>query len=127
MQKFAVLTATASGALTASIALWGSGVAHADDYAGKTYADASSALSNAKLKAHIAGRVGDKLPDAQCVVTRSESAPWKKGAKFGAVTDTVLLYLNCNAPVASAAKPGNSAASPAGRAALAAANSAGAH
>ena len=40
------------------------------------------------------------------------------------VTDTVLLYLNCNATVASATSPGKSAASPEGRAATAAANAA---
>ncbi len=32
------------------------------------------------------------------------------------MTDTVLLYLNCNAKLATAGKPGNSLASPEGRA-----------
>ena len=107
-----------------SIATTGTGVAAADDYAGKTYADASSALSDAKLKGVIADRVGDTLPNDQCVVTRSEKAPWLQGDKFAPVTDTVLLYLNCNATVASATSPGNSAASPEGRAAIAAAKAA---
>ena len=48
-------------------------------------------------------------------------APWLKGDDFTPVTDTVLLYLNCNAGVASANEPGNSKASPEGRAAIAAA------
>ena len=47
-----------------------------------------------------------------------EKAPWLKGDDFAPVSDTVLLYLNCNATVASATTPGNSAASPEGRAAI---------
>ena len=94
------------------------------DYTGKTYADASSAWSGAKPKGVIASRAGDTLPDDQCVVTHSEKAAWIKENKFNAVTDTVLLYLNCNATVASATSPGNSAASPEGRAAIATAKAA---
>jgi hypothetical protein len=107
-----------------SMASFGAGIAAADDYAGQTYADATSALSAASLKGVIATRVGDTLPQDQCVVTHAENAPWIKGNKFNAVSDTVLLYLNCNATVASATTPGNSAASPEGRAAIAAANAA---
>ncbi len=66
----------------------------------------------------------DTMPDDQCVVTRSEKAAWIKGNKLNAVTDTVLLYRNCNATVASPTSPGKSAASPEGRAAIAAANAA---
>ena len=122
--KKLIIRAGVVGVTVMSIATAGTGVAAADDYAGKTYADASSALSGASLKGVIAGRVGDTLPTDQCVVTHSEKAPWIKGTSFGAVTDTVLLYLNCNATVASAASPGNSAASPEGRAAIAAAKAA---
>ena len=122
--KKLIVRAGVVGVTVMSIATAGTGVAAADDYAGKTYADASSALSGASLKGVIAGRVGDTLPTDQCVVTHSEKAPWIKGTSFNAVTDTVLLYLNCNATVASATSPGNSAASPEGRAAIAAANAA---
>jgi len=122
--KKLIVRAGVVGVTVMSIATAGTGVAAADDYAGKTYADASSALSGASLKGVIAGRVGDTLPTDQCVVTHSEKAPWIKGTSFNAVTDTVLLYLNCNATVASATSPGNSAASPEGRAAIAAAKSA---
>ena len=122
--KKLIIRAGVVGVTVMSIATAGTGVAAADDYAGKTYADASSALSGASLKGVIAGRVGDTLPTDQCVVTHSEKAPWIKGNNFNAVTDTVLLYLNCNATVASATSPGNSAASPEGRAAIAAANAA---
>jgi hypothetical protein len=112
------------GATAALMVMFASGVAAADDYAGKTYGDATKALSEANLKGVIASRVGDALADDQCVVTYSEKAPWIKGDKFASVTDTVLLHLNCNATVASATTPGNSAASPEGRAAIASAQAA---
>ncbi|MEE6163363.1 MULTISPECIES: hypothetical protein [unclassified Mycolicibacterium] len=97
------------------------GVASADDYAGKAYADAQSALSVAGMKGVIATRSGDTQPDDKCAVTSSEKAPWIKGDKFAKITDTVLLNLDCSATVASAEQAGNSAASPEGRAAIAAA------
>jgi hypothetical protein len=49
--------------------MFATGVAAADDYAGLTYTDATTALSDANLKGVIASRVGDTLPDDQCVVT----------------------------------------------------------
>jgi beta-lactam-binding protein with PASTA domain len=124
MKKRIVLSGAAVGATAMSMAMFGTGVAVADDYAGQTYADATKALSDAKLKGVIASRIGDTLPNDQCVVTHSEQAPWIKGDKCASVTDTVLLYLNCNATVASATTPGNSAASPEGRAAIASAREA---
>lgn len=116
---------TAVSATAALAAAVGTGIAAAaDDYAGQTYGDVQAALSKAKLKGVIASRVGDAVSDDKCVVTRSEKAPWIKinGKKFKEVSDTVLLFLNCNAAVASPATPGNSAASPEGRAAIAAAH-----
>lgn len=100
----------------ASVTVFGSGVAAADDYAGKSYSDAASAISGAGEKAVIATSVGDGLSQSDCVVTRSEKAPWLKGDNFSPVTDTVLLFLNCNAKLATPATPGNSLASPEGRA-----------
>ena len=121
MKKFGIYATTALGATAVSMAFFGAGVASADDYAGQTYGDASSAIADAGKKAVIASRAGDTLSDDKCVVTHSQSAPWIKGDDFAPVTDTVLVYLNCNATVASAKEPGNSAASPEGRAAIAAA------
>ena len=40
------------------------------------------------------------MGDDECVVSHSQSAPWIKGDSFAPVTDTVLVYLNCNATVA---------------------------
>jgi hypothetical protein len=121
VKKLGVYAATAVGATAVSMAFFGSGVAAADDYAGQKYSDASSAISSAGMKPVVASRAGDTLSDDECVVTHSQSAPWIKGDSFAPVTDTVLVYLNCNATVANAKDPGNSAGSPEGRAAIAAA------
>jgi hypothetical protein len=121
MKKFGVYVTTTLGAAAVSMAFFGTGVAAADDYTGQTYGDASTAISDAGKKAVVASRTGDTLSDDQCVVTHSQSAPWIKGDDFAPVTDTVLVYLNCNATVASAKDPGNSAGSPEGKAAIAAA------
>jgi hypothetical protein len=118
VKKLIIYTVSTVGATAVSMATFGTGIALADDYTGQTYADASSAISDAGQNAVIASRVGDTLPLDECVVTHSQSAAWIKGDDFQHVTDTVLLYLNCNASVASAKAPGNSAASPEGRAAL---------
>jgi len=103
----------ALGALSLSL---GSGVALADDYAGQSYSDASKAISDAGQKAVIATSVGTSTNQGDCVVTRSQKADWLKGDNFSPVTDTVLLYLNCNAKLATAGKAGNSLASPEGQA-----------
>jgi hypothetical protein len=121
VRKFGVYATTAVGATVVSMAFFGTGIAVADDYAGQTYSDASSAISTAGKKAVIASRAGDTLSDDQCIVSHSQSAPWIKGDSFAPVTDTVLVYLNCNATVASNKDPGNSAGSPEGRAAIQAA------
>lgn len=121
MKKFGVYATTALGAAAVSMAFFGTGIASADDYTGQTYGDASKAISDAGKKAVIASRAGDTLTDDQCTVTHSQSAAWIKGDDFAPVTDTVLLYLNCNATVATNKDPGNSAGSPEGRAAIAAA------
>lgn len=119
MKKIIALGVGAVGAAALG-AVFGSGIASADDYAGQTYADASSAISGASEKAVIATVVGDSLAKDDCIVDHSQQAAWIKGDDFAPVTDTVLLYLNCNAKVATNKSPGNSAASPAGQAELAA-------
>jgi hypothetical protein len=88
MSKFGVYATTAVGATAMSMAFFGAGIAAADDCAGQTYSDASSAISNAGLKAVIASRAGDTLSDDQCVVTHSQSAPWIKGDSFAPPSPT---------------------------------------
>ncbi len=116
MTKLIRSAAGVTGLAAVSLALFGSGIAAADDYAGQTYSDASGAIGKAGQKAVIAGSVGSVLAQADCIVTRSQQADWLKGSNFSPVTDTVLLWLNCNAKLATAGTPGNSLASPEGRA-----------
>ncbi|WP_231514452.1 hypothetical protein [Mycobacterium sp. URHB0044] len=114
-----VIGSGAIGALALSTAL-GTGVASADDYAGQTYSDASSAASDAGQTVVVAARVGDKVDQGDCLVTRSQTAPFASANDGAHVSNTVQFYLNCNGGVASATMPGNSLASEAGRAAKAA-------
>jgi len=89
VRKFGVYATTAVGATAVSMAVFGTGIAAADDYAGQTYGDASKSISDAGKKAVIASRAGDTLSDDDCIVTHSQSAPWIKGDDF-ARTDIVL-------------------------------------
>lgn len=121
MKKLLVVGSGAIGALAVS-ALLGGGVASADDYAGQTYSDASSAASDAGQTVVIAARVGDVLSDDECIVDRSQTAPFASADDGVHVTDTVQFYLNCNGGYATATKPGLSLGSPEGRAAKSAAD-----
>lgn len=124
MRKHIVLGAGAAVAASAWMALLGAGVAAADDYAGKTYADASQAASQAGQSVVVASRVGDKVSQDECLVTRSQTAPFADADDGTHVSNQVQFYLNCNAGYATATTPGNSLASPEGRAAKAAADEA---
>jgi hypothetical protein len=119
VKKLIVVGSSAIGALAVS-ALLGGGVASADDFAGQTYADASSAAGNAGLSVVVASRVGATSDEGNCLVTRSQTAPFASGNDGVHVSSTVQFYLNCNGGVASATKAGNSLASPEGRTARAA-------
>jgi hypothetical protein len=124
VKKSIVLSVGSAVAASALMALFGTGVAAADDYAGQTYADASSAASDAGQTVVVAGRVGDKLSQDDCLVTRSQAAPFVS-ANDGAHYDSkVQFYLNCNGGYATATNPGASLASPEGREAKAAADQA---
>jgi hypothetical protein len=112
------VVAAAAGVVAVSAAIFGCGVASADPYAGETYGDAASALSGSGMTVVVGGRVGSELPTDKCIVSRSQKAPWIKGDNFQQTNNTMLLFLNCNAAVASAGKPGNSAASPEGQQAI---------
>lgn len=90
---------------TSCLAAFGSGFAVADTFAGVTYARAVEVIGQLKSNVVVAGVVGDRLPRDECIVTRSQRDQ----------KNNVMLFLNCNASVASATKSGNSAASPEGR------------
>ncbi|HYZ66432.1 MAG TPA: hypothetical protein VE666_01270 [Mycobacterium sp.] len=116
-------TATAIAALGAA----GSGVAQAGssaDVTGQKYSDAQSALSSAGIKPVVQTVVGDRKAWPDCVVTRTQKRTAQPPENSsGSATNEMLVSLNCEAGVATATTPGNSAASTDGRAAIAAAAS----
>ena len=116
-----VLAVSATAAAGAALVLAGSGVAVAaksPDVTGQKYSDAKSAISGAGLTPVVKTTVGDQLAWPDCVVTRTQQRTMAAPANSsGSATNEVLVSLNCDAPVASATAPGNSAASPEGRAA----------
>jgi hypothetical protein len=124
VKKSMVRAAGSAVAASALMALFGAGVAAADNYAGQTYADASSAANNAGLSTVVASRFGDKLSPEDCLVTRSQTAPFADADDGSHVSGQVQFYLNCNGGYATATNPGASVASPEGRAAKAAAEQA---
>ena len=124
MKKLMFLGTGAIAAASAAMGFFGTGVAAADDYAGQTYADASSAASDAGQTVVIAARVGSRLPDDECIVTRSQTAPFASAIDGIHVDSQVQFYLNCNGDHATATNPGASVASPEGREAKAAADEA---
>jgi hypothetical protein len=122
VKKLMIIGAGAVGTAAVSMALFGGGVAAADDYADQTYADASAAASDAGQTVIVASRTGARLAQDDCIVTRAQPAPFIYGDTH--VTDTVLFNLNCNGGYATASNPGASLLSPAGRQARAAADEA---
>jgi len=118
-----VLGVGGAAAALAALAISGSGVAAAaTDVTGQKYSDAQSALSSSGLKPVVETVVGDQKAWPDCVVTRAQKRtvqpPENSG---GSATNEMLVSLNCEAGIATATTPGNSAASPEGRAAAAAA------
>lgn len=89
---------------------------------GQKYSDAKGALAGAGYTIVVSTTVGDELVRDDCVVTHQQDRTVPPPENTGAsATKQTLLSLNCDAAVASATKPGNSLASPEGRAAAAAA------
>ena len=109
-----------AGGVAALFALFGSDSAAADGnynvYNGQTFNDAATAISQAGGTAIIATKVGSFLPTGACMVTGSRSAYFldSSGNNPGG---KVLLDLNCNYTFALPGVPGNSHASPQGKAA----------
>ena len=118
MKTMAMVLSAAAGAAAAGI--FGAGVAHsAPDVNGMTWSEASAKLDSWGMKAQVSTRVGDRLDEGECIVTSSTmSAKAARGFTEDGPSNTVLVSLDCNGSVASATKPGYSAASPEGRKAL---------
>ena len=60
MKKLGVYATTAVGATAVAMAFFGTAVAAADDYSGKTYADTSKAISDAGRAAIAAAQQQDQ-------------------------------------------------------------------
>jgi hypothetical protein len=82
VKKLNALAGGTVGAMVVWLPMFGAGVANADDYAGQTYGDASSALSDAKLKGVIATRTGDTLPNDNCIVTHQGRRLGSRGTSW---------------------------------------------
>ena len=117
VKKTLARSVVAAGGAAALFALFGSGTGAAvNEYVGQTYNDAANAISGAGQTPIIATKVGSFLPTGACVVTGSHNASFldSSGNNPGG---KVLLSLNCNYTFALAGVPGNSHASPEGKAA----------
>ena len=119
MKKPNAAAVSVVGTITVLMGAFGTGVAAADDpYVGKTYGNVAAVLSKNKVDAIISVRVGNVLPDDQCVVTHAQlSNRIPQDRLDPRPPPAVLLSLNCYASVATAGVSGNSVASPEGRAA----------
>jgi len=116
--------AAAAATALAALAISAGGVASASttDVTGQKYSDAQGALSSAGFKPVVESTVGDQKAWPDCIVTRTQKRTVQPPAdSSGSATSEMLVSLNCDAGVASATAPGNSAASPEGKAAAAAA------
>ena len=108
-----------AAAATAAAALFGAGIAGAaPDVVGDTYSDASSTIEQSGGSAIVATRTGSGADTGDCIVTNAWDGSFVRDGSSS--SGEVMVALNCNGDVASAGKPGNSAASPAGREAKAA-------
>ena len=126
MNRFWPVCVGAVGAAVSALAITGNGVAAAaTDVTGQKYSDAQSSLSSAGFKPVVETVVGDQKSWPDCLVTRTQQRTVQPPPNSsGSATKEMLVSLNCDAGVATATAPGNSAASPEGRAAAAAAASA---
>lgn len=112
----ALFGAAVGVAVTISV---GAGVAAAaPDVVGQTYRDAKQAIQAEGAAVIIATRTGGQAEVDKCIVTNAWDKPSVTQPRQAPEPDTVWVALNCNAAVASAGSPGNSAGSPAGRQAL---------
>jgi len=120
-----ILISIAFTSAIAAAAATGTGVAQAassPSVVGQKYSDAQSALSGAGFTIVVSNTVGDQTARPDCIVAHQQdrTVPPPENTSASPSKQT-LLDLNCDAQVASATSPGNSLASPEGRAAAAAA------
>src|SRR6478672_426023 len=121
----AAIGTAAAAFCAAAISLATAGLANASsppNVNGKTYSDASTALTNAGFTPVVSTTVGDQKSWPDCLVTNvvSRSVPPPENSS-GSSKNEALVSLNCYSAEASATGSGYSAASPEGKAIAAAA------
>lgn len=114
MGRLAVQILGAVGAVVVSVSMFGSGVASADPYTGKTYDEAAAAISKYNGNAVIGAVSGDQLATGDCIVTSSHKSSFLNSSGENDRARDVVVNLNCNNKVAEPGHPGNSAMSPQG-------------
>jgi hypothetical protein len=107
----------AAGAAAVSGAMFGSGVASADAFAGKTYSDAAATISGWGGTPVVATVSGDQLVIDDCIVTSWHKSNFLNASGKNDRRAEYLLHLNCNSRLASPGHPGNSSVSEQGLAA----------
>ena len=117
MDRLFVSILGAAGAAAVSVAMFGSGVASADAFAGKTYSDAAATISGWGGTPVIATVSGDQLVTDDCIVTSWHKSMFLNSSGVNDRRAEYLLHLNCNAKVAAPGHPGNSSVSQQGVAA----------
>jgi hypothetical protein len=123
MKNVTILLGAAVG-VAATLSAGAGLAAAAPDVVGQKYADAKNTIQQTGAAVIIATRTGGLATQDECIVAQA----WDKSNVTGGRTSSkkeVWVALNCNASVASAGSPGNSAASPEGREALSTAKDAG--
>jgi hypothetical protein len=106
-----------SALIAAALALATTGVASATpSVVGMTYDKAQAAAKGAGVATEVSTTTGTELAQGDCIVVNQVM---RAAVTFGQqnTPSKMLLSLNCNAPLASAGHPGNSAGSPEGQAA----------
>lgn len=119
MKKSLARVGAVFGGAAAVCAVFGAGSAAAEDYTaynGMTYNEAANAIASSGKTAVIGSKIGSFLPTSNCIVKGAHTTgfPNSSGSISGSV---VLLNLNCNYKFALPGVPGNSHASPEGKAA----------
>jgi hypothetical protein len=96
----------------------GTGTAHAfPNVDGGLFKDVKKTLTDAGYTVNVAGRVGDRTDDGDCVVDHAQAGSGLDG--YGSSQGKIaIVFLNCYANVASNKGPGYSAGSVPGRAVL---------
>ncbi len=115
-----VASAVVAAAVAGSALFAGAPVAEAaPDVVNRTYQDAKRIIQRSGGKAVVVTRTGNALTESKCLVTNAWDAAVRRPNRRGNPVKNreVHVALNCNGALAEPGSPGNSAASPAGRAA----------